>query len=59
MENTMPDYIDYALKELEKAVNRDNFNLSRDDHDAISTRIDQLRTFIKDRYGNRRPQLQQ
>jgi len=49
---TIPDYIRRALKELRLEVRRDSWNLTRDDHDAIDIRIDQLEQFILQRYGS-------
>ncbi len=49
--DNFPSYIAYALKQLKMAVNRDNSNLTRDDHDAIEIKIDQLEQFIRMRYA--------
>ena len=46
MKKRIPDYILQALRDLEKAVSRDSYDLTRDDQDAICTRISELRHFI-------------
>lgn len=46
----MKDYIDRALKDLQEAVCRDGFHLTRDDHDAILVKVQELRDFIEGRY---------
>ena len=50
MDSNIPDYILRALKELEMQVRRDDYNLTRDDHDAINVQIQLLRDFISNRY---------
>lgn len=47
---TMEDYIDRVLKDLREAVCRDGYNLTRDDHDAILVKVQDLREFIEGRY---------
>ena len=49
----MPDSQRRLIKQLKDAVQSDNFNLARTDHDAIELRIDQLEQFIADRYLER------
>lgn len=46
----MEDYIDRVLKDLREAVCRDGYNLTRDDHDAILVKVQDLREFIEGRY---------
>lgn len=50
MKKRIPDYILQALRDLEKAVSRDSYDLTRDDQDAICTRISELRHFIQNTY---------
>ena len=52
MNKQIPDYINYALRDMKSAVQRDSYNLTRDDHDAILHQIDILEQFIKERYAS-------
>lgn len=54
MNADVPNYIEEALKYLEQQVCRDSYNLTRDNHDAINARIQQLRGFIYDLYRSKR-----
>ena len=53
MQNKLSDSIKRILKDLKQEILRDSWNLTRDDHDAIEIRIDQLEQFIKDKYRER------
>lgn len=46
----MPEKITRILFELQLEVKKDSFNLTRDDHDAICTKIEELKKFIWERY---------
>lgn len=52
MVKSLPQYIEYSLKDLKTSIKRDSYNLTRDDHDAILHQIDNLAQFIKERYEN-------
>ena len=47
----IPDYVLRALKDLKMAIERDHFNLNRDDHDAIDVQLQALKDFIYQRYA--------
>ena len=53
MQNELSDSIKRILKDLKQEILRDSWNLTRDDHDAIEIRIDQLEQFIRDKYRER------
>lgn len=46
----IPPNITRIINELQREINRDSFNLTRLDHDAIEIQINNLINFIKDRY---------
>jgi len=50
MKEDIPEYVERALRELKLAVQRDSFNLTRDDHDAVCAQVDLLEDFIRGRY---------
>lgn len=49
----LPENVIRTLKDLEYEVCRDSYNLTRDDHDAILVKIQQLKGFIEERYIQR------
>lgn len=51
----MPDIISDILEHLKNEVKKDSFNLTRDDHDAIATKIDALKDFIQEQYDRHTP----
>ena len=46
----MPEKMKRMLFDIQVEVKKDSFNLTRDDHDAICTKIDELSKFIQERY---------
>lgn len=50
----MPNNIEKALAALQKEVENDTFNLTRNDHEAIATQIATLKAFISSTYDARR-----
>ena len=52
----MPDIISDILEHLKNEVKKDSFNLTRDDHDAIDTKIDETKKFIQEKYDKHKPQ---
>ena len=51
MGNPTKDIVFERLAELEAAVQRDSFNLTRDSQEMISTQIRELRETINREYG--------
>lgn len=45
------------LADLRREVVRDSWSLTRDDHDAIELKINELEQFIRDRYAQRAAKL--
>lgn len=50
----MIDNVLKAIYELQVEVEKDTFNLTRNDHDAILAQINSLKDFIKNIYDERR-----
>ena len=46
----MPERMKRMMFDLQQEVKKDSFNLTRDDHDAICTKIEELKKFIQERY---------
>lgn len=46
----MLDTIVKAISNLKTEIEKDTFNLTRDDHDAIITQLNSLKDFIAQRY---------
>ena len=53
----LPENVTRTLKDLEYEVCRDSYNLTRDDHDAILMKIQQLKNFIEEKYIQRAESL--
>ena len=50
----MPKQITKIIESLQNEVEKDSFNLTRDDHDAISVKINELKDFISNVYEDRK-----
>ena len=46
----MPETIIKTINTLQHEIENDSFNLTREDHDAIYSKIDELKRFIEKRY---------
>ena len=49
---TIPENILRCLKELKWEIQRDRFNLTQLDQDAIELKLNELKEFIQKRYDN-------
>lgn len=48
----LPNTLLRCLSELRYEIKRDSFNLTQIDHDAIEIRINDLQSFIQERYNS-------
>lgn len=53
MKANIPEYVVRSLRDLEYSIERDSFNLTRLDQDAILLQISNLREFIQAKYDKR------
>lgn len=47
----MPNSINDMINQLEEIVEKDTFNLTRHDQTAIVTKIEELKQFMQETYG--------